>query len=229
MYSSSKIKNDNLENTIEEFKKITEDYSSFMAKYNRRIGSWNNRSLNKLKAMGAEVLKDRTQKLKRHLSYYESAEKEEIYPIQESQILWRILRAQNWSFPSDLFPKLRDSDIIEIYNLDFIQYFANSTFMENCSYDLSDISAHTWPELFTRPQDYTNQVINKIDQVISNPVSKTVDFNIEPHTGEEIFSLERRKILINMGVIAPLFDFTKKPVAFICTIKLKQIPHSRRL
>lgn len=217
------FKRNDLKSTIEEFKRVTEDYSCFMAKYNRRIGSWNQKSLSRLEAMGRDVLEEKTANLKRQLGYYESAEKEKVYPIQESQILWRILRSQNWSFPSDLFPKLLDTDIIEIYNLNFNQYFANSTFMENCSYDLSDIAAYTWPELFTRPQNYTDQVIEKINKVIANPISRTVDFDIKPHTGQEVFSRDRRKILINMGVIAPIFDCTNRPVAFICTIKLKQI------
>jgi len=210
---------------IKRFKSVCEQYQAFMSRHNRTVGSWNDKSIEALSLNGIDEIRSKANSLERQLSYYLSAETERITPHQESQILWRLLRSEKLKFAEDLFTKISDKDIIEIYTLDFKQFFANSTFMVNCSYDLSDLSAYPWPALFERPEEITRQIIEQTNAVIANPIKQTIEYNVEPHIGREVFSTEKQSLLIKMGVVSPLFDANDNLVGVVATLEPKPLGH----
>lgn len=214
-----------LSSDVERFKTASENYSQFMNKYDRPIGSWNESSMKVLQSQGAQVLANKAESLERQLQYYIECEKEQIAPSNEIQVLWRILQTEKWTFPKDLFSHISNNDVIEIYNLDFTQYFANSTFMSHCSYDLSDLFAYSWPELFERDPKYTGRIIEQAQEILAAPELKTYKYNIEPHFGREIFSDQKRVLQITMKCIAPLFDQSGSICSVVSTFEPKQISH----
>lgn len=208
-----------LNSAIDQFKRVAENYSVFMKKHKRSVGAWNEASMSAMAKKGEDFVFRKHDSLQRQLHYYLSAEKENVTPENEVQVLWRIMQTEKWKFPEDLFTRISNTDVIEIYDLEFTQIFANSTFMMNCSYDLSDLYAYSWPELFEREEQYTEQVIAQILDCVHSGQLKTRGFRIDTHLGREIFSKERRYLSIKMGIVAPLFDSVNRPVAFVATFK----------
>ncbi len=207
------------------FKRVAESYVDLMARYNRPIRAWNPDSLEKMKELPEERLNQIIANLERQLSYYIAAEKEKISPLEEVRVLWRIMAKEKFNFCNDLFPKLENNDVIEVYLPDFTQFFANSTFMANCSYALSDLYAYEWHQLFSRPVEATEQIISKAQTVFSMPFSErsTIEFEMEPHIGTEVFSAEKRRLQINMGVISPLYDQNKNIAGALATFRPKRL------
>jgi hypothetical protein len=202
----------------DDFKALSEDFASLLAKYELSVGAWNPQSMNRLMD-NPERLQQAIENLSRRFDDYLSATQENISPLEESRILWRLLHAEGFTFSDDLFPKLTDDQVVEIYLPDLTQFFANSVFLQNCTYDLSDLYAYEWPELFARPEWATREILVQSQRALTTPYNKrkTLDFQVKPHIGREIFSAEKRELLIHMNFVSPLYDSQRENAGIVAT------------
>ncbi len=219
-YFFSKSKN---EVEIIDFKECAENLAKLLSSNGRKVRAWNRDSIEKLKSMPLSHIKLQTKKLQFCYDIYQSAIEENIDPRMESKILWRLLAKEGWSFSSDLFGEISDNDIIEIYLCNNAQYFANSVFMDLCSYDLSDIASYRWDELFTRDKGATEAILSNVRQVMKKPEKRLYYFDIPKHRGAEIFSMDRIELEMKLKVFCPLFDEKKEMAAFLTTFEARKV------
>jgi hypothetical protein len=223
-YLSNRNKN---EAEIIDFKNAAENLANLLSSNGRTVCAWNNESIEKLKSKSVSEIKLQTKKLQFCFNIYQSAIEENIDPRMESKILWRLLAKEGWSFSSDLFGEISDNDIIEIYLCNGSQYFANSVFMDLCSYDLSDIASYRWDELFTRDKGATEAILSNVRQVMEKPEKRLYYFDIPKHRGAEVFSMDRIELEMKLKVFCPLFDEKKEMVAFLTTFEARKVLPSR--
>jgi hypothetical protein len=141
-------------------------------------------------------------------------------PLYNTQaFLWRMIRELNLRPSSDLFEQIGPNDVVEIYDHNFIQVFRNLRFMELCSYTLEDVFTHEFPELFARPNEITTVLVEHCQQVFEGRITTTQPTHVPDHELCEIWSSKRKQFSIRQGVISPLYDKTRRPVAVVATLK----------
>jgi hypothetical protein len=78
-------------------------------------------------------------------------------PFNEKQLAWMALRALGFVPPSDLFNRIGDDDLIEIYDRSGIQCYRSFSFAKFTTYSLEELMFNPWHILFKRQTE-----INKI-------------------------------------------------------------------
>jgi hypothetical protein len=130
-----------------------------------------------------------------------------------SIILWKMLSRLKFRPGTDLFDKLDQDDVIEIYDSSSVQIFRNLRFFEICSYSLLEVFTFELWELYRRDMAITNALVQTVTGVFSNKTRTSVPAGVPDHTVEEIFSEAKRKYFIRQKFIAPLFDSNNQPIA----------------
>jgi hypothetical protein len=139
------------------------------------------------------------------------------------KLLWKMIAMLGYVPAHDLMDKITDEDIIEIYNLDFVQIYRNMKFIELCSYPLDTVFTHEFPELYRRPDVITAQLIEFAQRTLLGQIHSTVPFQVEDHFLEEIFSEEKSKFQITMGIISPLYTRDHKIAGWINTLRARPV------
>lgn len=107
-------------------------------------------------------------------------------------------------------------DIIEIYSRDFMQLYGNLQFMKFCSYDLFTLYSKPFYELYSRAQEY-NQQIKEIMDLCFSDFKKTEKFNVDAHVLKEIHQKNNKLFKVYPKWISPLIDDTGKTMACVLT------------
>ncbi|MCC6277203.1 MAG: hypothetical protein IT289_04730 [Oligoflexia bacterium] len=127
--------------------------------------------------------------------------------------LWKMLSRLKMRPGPDLFDKLKNDDIIEIYDSNSVQIFRNLRFFEICSYSLLEVFTYELWELYRRDTDVTKALIDTVSKVFTNQTQGAVPAGVPDHVVEEIFSESKCRYYIRQKYISPLFDGAHKPVA----------------
>ncbi len=144
---------------------------------------------------------------------------------RRKRIFWGILGRLGLRPCSDLFDKLGEDDCVEVYGADFIQIYRNMKFLELCSYNLDDIFACEWVELFYREPRITEALAKEMTHVLSGGVRSTLQISDDAgqaeHVVSEVFLEERREFLVRHKYLSPLFDENGRPAAFVIILDAK--------
>jgi len=144
--------------------------------------------------------------LESRVELFASAAKENIDLRDTRQMLWRSLRKGGWTPNSDVFDSIEDSDTVEVYSLDMKQIFRNLEFFKYISYTLEEVHGGTWYELVTRNEQAQALLFEAAMKIVNGQVKTTLDVSFVPnHTCEEVKSSEKRKFMIQMKVLSPVF------------------------
>lgn len=146
---------------------------------------------------------------------------------QGIQLLKRMLSQSGLHACQDVWRKLDDRDVIEVYTRDFTQLFRNMRFLEVCSYPLAELYINEWVSLYRRPQMITDQLVSSILTMMDATPPATVSTSVPDHILEEVFSLDRRKFFIQQKVFSPLSDASGQVVAFIGSLSATVIGDGR--
>lgn len=129
------------------------------------------------------------------------------------QMVWVALKEFNYISCSDLFSKITADDVIEIHDVTGKQVFRNFKYFEFCSYSLEDIHCISWTELYHRPKENLEQIVNFVNSVLTDPPRNTITCNIEPHLLEETNSHSKLKMKYVSKYYSPLFDQSGSMIA----------------
>jgi hypothetical protein len=144
-------------------------------------------------------------------------------------VVWKLVREMDLRPCSDLLDRIEDNDVIEAYDHTFIQVFRNARFLELCTYPVDHIFSCEFHQLFKRPDEITNRLIELGTSLFRGGFSETIPTEMPEHVLEEIRSTRRRKFLIRQGIISPLFDRSKRPVMGIATLKAEVLSQESAL
>lgn len=122
--------------------------------------------------------------------------------------------------------KIKDGNVIEIYNAQNIQIFRNITFMEFCSYSLLDLITFEFYELYERSTHITAKLLDAGREVLGTAID-FLDFaekNVPQHTLREKFSDARDQYLVTMKYLCPLYSGPNKRSALLVVQQGERLP-----
>jgi hypothetical protein len=130
------------------------------------------------------------------------------YSVREDRkMLWSLMQRLQLRPTSDLFSRLNDSDVVEIYLVpEFIQVFRSFRFFELCNYSLDDLLSRPWWELYDRKEHITTSAFDMINRMISSSDPGTTYYNLGPHILIERDSSKRYRSLQELRFFSPLWD-----------------------
>jgi len=122
-----------------------------------------------------------------------------------NKLLWYAIRKMNLRPKSDLFDKISQEDVVEIYDSSFMQVYRNFNFFEICSYSLADLFMWEWRDLYYRDDEITQGLAIQGYQVFTvNPTTQRIQLNI--HEVHEKFSTNKFKLKMTPGYFSPLLN-----------------------
>jgi hypothetical protein len=124
---------------------------------------------------------------------------------QNLSLVWWGLKKAKLRPLSDLFHRLDQTDLIEIYSLDDRQIFRSFNMFNCVSYSLEELFSYEWWELFRRDEAVTDS-LQKVTQQFRAGHDKTIEVHGPLHAVDEVFSRRRRQARMRVRLFSPLFQ-----------------------
>lgn len=126
--------------------------------------------------------------------------------VDDVKLLRRGLALLDLTTDEDNFTKIESGDIVEVYNLDFIQIYRNFEFMRHSSYSLLDVAGNEFYRLYERSTLVNDQIFSAARQVSADPKTPIDARAIVPtHPLRERFSPKRREFFLTFKHIVPVY------------------------
>lgn len=121
-------------------------------------------------------------------------------------LLWRHFRRSGLTPASDLFDKIGETDVVEVYGLDNIHLFQNLNFFDWIGFTLEQIYSETWYALTRRDPKIEKALHAFGARLVSGEIRGTVDPEIPWHLLEEIGTETLYKFYIRIKHVSPVFS-----------------------
>jgi hypothetical protein len=154
-----------------------------------------------------------------------SAEEKGINLRDEVALLEHALPLLGLSASRDALQKVREGNVIEIYNPQYIQIFRNITFMEFCKYSLMDLICFEFYELYERSSYITDQLLEAGFEILNSQID-CIDFvqrGFPGHILRERFSGQTDHFYVVPKYLCPLYSGPDKRSAILV------VQHGERL
>lgn len=125
-------------------------------------------------------------------------------------MMWRVMNTMGYRPLNDVFDKMGEDDLLEIYNSKFQIVFASPALFDLTSYTLEDLYCRPWTELWWRPEAICREIGAGVMQVVS-PNAQTITLGLPPYEIRESSSYEHRRGLIAHKLFSPLLDRDGQP------------------
>ena len=97
------------------------------------------------------------------------------YKITDSLVFtWRALNKLGLVPRSDLFSKVTDDDILEVYDGEGRQLYRNFRFFDFCSYTMEELYTREWWELYKRDEDILAKLYEIVGRIFTGEIEGTV-------------------------------------------------------
>lgn len=119
------------------------------------------------------------QRLSNLIAIYSQSLTETGGELNSRHLVWSAFKHFGIYPPGDFFDKISDDNIIEVYDLNHFQVFANLAFYDCCSYTLEEVSCLKWTQLWERETpEHTGLLMSYVDKFCSAEEHQTfkVDF-----------------------------------------------------
>lgn len=137
------------------------------------------------------------------------------YKLKDSPSLtWRALRKFGYVPTSDLFEKIRDHHVIEVYSSESVQIFRNLNFFQYCSYTFEEIHSLEWFNLFERPVTISSQILEATKKLFTGERRDNFDPQVPMHIVRETQSIDLLQMEFKVDILGPLFE-NRRPSAII--------------
>jgi hypothetical protein len=121
------------------------------------------------------------------------------------KFLWRYFRQSGSTPCSDIFDKISETDVVEIYNLEQVHVFQNLNFFDWISVTLEEILCVPWYEVSTRDLKIAARLYELAGQMLSGQIRQTIVPDNPWHLVEEVSSVLRLKFDLQVKFISPVF------------------------
>lgn len=157
-------------------------------------------------------------KVVEHLQFYHDLcidQVSEGYSLKDSpSFVWRAFRRLGLTPRSDLFSKLTDEHIVEIYSSENVQLFRNFKFFEYCSYTLEELLTIEWWGLFERDPKVTMKLFEYAGRIFAGEITENFVPDLGVHYIRELQSHDKMTMEYNIDLAGPLYQ-NKRPQAVI--------------
>lgn len=137
-------------------------------------------------------------------------------PKNSAKLLWRILKKIKATPEADIFDKISDTDVIEVYLDDHTQIFRNLNFFNYTSFTIDELLCGTWYKLYKRDFISTLKMMKVAFKILTGRLQSTTAWNVPVHIFYEVGSLECLKQSIELKYLSPIKNNGKR-IGAICT------------
>lgn len=135
---------------------------------------------------------------------------------------WFSMRNLGLRPPNDLFDKIDQRDMIEIYDISGIQLFRSIELYNYMSYSFSEIFCFSWKELFSRDEFVFHRMSTTVSDVLSRKFQGCIFPQFPSHCAYEIFSEKKIWIKMESGIMSKLTRMDGTTGGFIYTFKIPE-------
>lgn len=137
-------------------------------------------------------------------------------PNNSARLLWRILKKIKATPESDIFDKISENDVIEVYLDDHTQIFRNLEFFNHTSFTIDELLCGAWYKLYKRDFITTLKMMKMAFKFLTDRLKTTTAWNVPIHKFEEVGSSESLTQLIELKYLSPIKNNGKR-IGAICT------------
>jgi len=141
------------------------------------------------------------------LSIFDSIKNEGSKLRDSSMHVWRFLRSSELTPESDIFDKITDDDVVEVYLADEHgqrQIFRNLKFLECVSLTVEQLYGMDWRVSTQREPQYEKAIFDAAMSIMTGEVPGTLPLQIAPHYVQELNSPGLFTLLITMKYLSPI-------------------------
>lgn len=107
----------------------------------------------------------------------------------------------------NVFDVISLDDVIELYNIQGVQLYRNMKFFKVCSYNLLDLSVHSWEKLYDKPSSVVDATLKVIERLFASE-GQVVPYSIDTYLQKEKsdFVKSLKTLEVTPRYIVPLYD-----------------------
>ncbi len=193
-----------LPNLTEKFKQMCFYYSDLLASEGKKVSPLRGPGLPVFSALTMEQKQNAVDFIGSALAVFEETRAEGYQLVDSPKLLWRSLRKLGWTPQSDVFDRIGDKDVVNIYSSQHVQVFQNLNFFDWVSLTLEELYANPWHQYSRREQDCAQLAYQGAVELFHGNRPATFDPEIPEHYVEEIDTEENRKFYIKIHTVSPL-------------------------
>ena len=186
------------------FRQMCLYYSDLLALEGKKVRPFRSPDLPVFSALTAEQKKSAIDFIGTALEIFEETRAEGFKLNDSPRLLWRALRKLGWTPQSDVFDRMGEKDVINIYTPQNIQIFQNLNFFDWVTLTLEDLYGAPWHAYSRREAKCAEQADQTAVELFTGILTSTVTPDIPEHYVEEIGTDEAYTIFIKIHTVSPL-------------------------
>ena len=213
-------KNDSSESTLS-FLHLADSLKSYHEKYGIPLRPYEDRSLPHFSKLPADHQKIVLTSLTVMLNLYAEMEINGEKPVDSARLLWRSLNRLGWRPLSDIFDKIEDDDVIEIYSSENIQVFRNMNFFRFITVTLEELCSFPWYQVAEMDKVAADYYATLAPKMKANSIGETHRTPIPKYLATENLG-DKATLEIVPQWISPVYE-GQQCVGIISIIKSRQV------
>lgn len=155
-----------------------------------------------------------------------SAETEGVNLRSDNHLLKFSAKKLGIYFSDEVYNLTFESDIIEIYDLNFVQIYRNLALFDICGYSITDLLTHQFYELYERSEKVNEQLIEAATKVMTrnfdlSPLSMA---HVQKHLMRERFSELKVTSEVQFKYLFPVYQWPQKLSGLMTIQTARPIP-----
>lgn len=146
-------------------------------------------------------------------------------PSNSAQMLWRILKKIKATPEMDIFDKIEDGDVVEVYYDDHVQIFRNLEFFNYCSFTIDELLCGKWYNLYKRDFVTTLKMLRMAFKLLTKRLEVTTAWSVPEHVFDEVGSEEKLRHSIVLKYVSPIKN-QGEMIGAICTSRATPVQHN---
>lgn len=220
-----------------EFKPLLESFSRHLAAKGIPIEPWGVASVQKFLSLTPQ---QQDKAFSRFESYLELIGWPQSFPFNqkisnyketysEKDLLKVCARNLDINFHSDIYAKMTNEDIVEVYDRDFVQIYRNLGFFDLCSYSLLDLLSHEFYTLYERSLQVNSLMMEAGEQLVHRPYSlEPVSLrHISKHLMREKFSEKKISFMIEFKEMYPVYTSRRDFYGYLIIQGVEKMPNAQ--
>jgi hypothetical protein len=196
------------------FREMALLYSRFLEQEGIRVRPFHSSDLPCFSKLNAEQKNEAISQIASLLEIFEETQSEQGRLKDSPRLLWRTLRKLKWIPQPDIFDKIQDGDVVEIYSVEHKHIFQNLEFFNWVSHTLEEIYCTPWYAAVQREQNVIEAMYGVAAKLVSGEQTSTVDPAIPEHWIEEVGTELLLKYFLSMRFVSPL-RADGRPVGYV--------------
>lgn len=189
---------------VAQFRELASLYAEYCREEGLRVVPFHSPDLPHFSRNSPERQEEAIRHLVIYLEVFEEMRAQK-YSLRDSpKLLWRCLNRLGLTPQSDVFDKIGDGNVVEIYSTDQRQLFHNIKFWEYISFSIEQVFGTEWWVMSRRSEDVSRQIYELGVKLVTGEIAGTFMPNVPVHVVEEHGSPEANRFTVNIHHLSPV-------------------------